>query len=163
LARVASKGLGNASDLSALNSHRVATNEAVIMTRFALLAALSIALQTGTVTAQTATPAAPAPTSQIPAQTPPNTNGIPPCPTFAQQAAALGKKTGSGTEQAAAQPGERSGILPSAGGTGLDPSAAPTVETQGAAVRSPLDCPLVSDHPNSLDPGPKVLPEPSKP
>ena len=106
---------------------------------------------------------APAPSSQSPAQKPSDTRGIPPCPTAAEQTAALGAKSDTGTEAAAAQPAERSGILPSAGGPGVGTSsAAPTVAKDGVAVRSPLDCPLVPGHPNSLAPGAQKLPEPSK-
>jgi hypothetical protein len=109
------------------------------------------------------TQSAPAPTSQSPAQQPSKTDGIPPCPTFAEQNAALGKATGSGTEAPAAQPAERSGVLPSAGGAGLDKSEAPTVGMHGQEVRSPLDCPLVPDHPNAIPPGTiKNLPTLSK-
>ena len=104
-----------------------------------------------------------APSSQSPAQKPSDTRGIPPCPTAAEQTAALGAKSDTGTEAAAAQPAERSGILPSAGGPGVGTSsAAPTVAKDGVAVRSPLDCPLVPGHPNSLAPGAQKLPEPSK-
>lgn len=102
---------------------------------------------------------APAPTSQSPAQLPTKSDGIPPCPTFAEQEAALGKKTASGTEVPAAQLAERSGILPSAGGSGLDKSEAPTVGLQGSEVRSPLDCPLIAGHPNAIPPGPRPMPK----
>ena len=112
--------------------------------------------------AQTIVPA-PAPTSQSPAQLPLKSDGVPPCPTFAEQRAALGAKTATGTEEPAAQPAERSGILPSAGGSGQLRSAAPTVQSSGEAVRSPLDCPLVPEHPNAVMPGPIKLPELSKP
>ena len=110
-----------------------------------------------------ATAQSPAPTSQSPAQLPLKSDGIPPCPTFAEQRAALGAKTATGTEQPAAQPAERSGILPSAGGSGQLRSAAPTVQNGGEAVRSPLDCPLIPEHPNAVMPGPAKLPELSKP
>ena len=128
--------------------------------------AVTLAL-TGPSWAQTAAPqppatsTAPAPTSQSPLQKPPTNEGIPPCPTAAEQKDALSKQTASGTEKAAAQPGERSGVLPNAVGPGTDMSAAPTVQTDGASVRSPMDCPLVTGHPNALTPGPKTLPEPS--
>lgn len=102
---------------------------------------------------------APAPTSQTPAQQAPNSTGIPNCPTFAEQRAALGKKTSSGSEKLAAQPAERSGILPSAGTTSADPSAAPTMSENGKEYRSPLDCPLIPEHPNAVKPGTVVLPK----
>jgi hypothetical protein len=128
-----------------------------------LMAMLGIVVAGSNSLAQTApSPStAPAPTSQSSAQQPNKSDGLPPCPTFAQQDAALGKKNATGSEISAGQPGERSGILPSAGGPGIVSSAAPTMG-QGGSVRSPLDCPLVADHPNALPPGPKVMPESSK-
>jgi hypothetical protein len=102
--------------------------------------------------AQGAAPA-PAPTSQLPAQQVPAAIGIPPCATLEQQTAALGAKTPSGSEKLAGQPAERSGILPSAGTAGAASSAAPTMQQDGQTYRSPLDCPLVSNHPNALPPG----------
>jgi hypothetical protein len=103
--------------------------------------------------------AAPAPTSQSPAQTPRTATGLPPCATFEEQRAALGKKAPSGSERLAGQPAERSGILPSAGASATDPSAAPTMKEGGKEFRSPLDCPLVPEHPNAVQPGTTTLPK----
>ena len=96
-------------------------------------------------------PATPSPPSApaVTATSPADASRHPPCPTVAQQSGAAGQKTATGTEVAAAQPAERSGILPSATGPGMDKSAAPTVTTQGEAVRSPVDCALVPGHPNA--------------
>ena len=132
------------------------------MRQLAALGVLGCLVGVEVVHAQAVAPA-PAPTSQSPAQLPLKSDGIPPCPTFAEQRAALGAKTATGTEQPAAQPAERSGILPSAGGSGQLRSAAPTVQNGGEAVRSPLDCPLIPEHPNAVMPGPAKLPELSKP
>ena len=83
-----------------------------------------------------------------------------PCPSIAKQESAVGKVSPSGTETPPAQPMERSGILPSAGGEGS--SAAPSVQQQGVAVSNGTDCPLAPDHPNALkQTGP--LPQPSVP
>ncbi len=122
------------------------------------LSGLLIAATIFQVNAQTAAPA-PAATSQSPAQQS-NAAGIPECATIAEQQKALGGKTASGSEKIAAQPAERSGILPSAGNTGNDPSAAPTMSENGKEVRSPLDCPLIEGHPNA--PMPTTLPKQSK-
>ena len=130
-----------------------------------MIVSLGLLASTQAVLAQTVIPSTapapspPAPTSQSPAQLPTKPDGIPPCPTFAEQQAALGVKTDSGTELPAGQPAERSGILPSAGGTGLAKSEAPTVGMQGGEVRSPLDCPLISGHPNAIPPGPRPMPK----
>ena len=132
------------------------------LSMFGAMLALGNASWAQTAAPQTpATTTAPEPTSQSPLQKPPKNEGIPPCPTAAEQNDALSKQTASGTEKAAAQPGERSGVLPNAVGPGTDVSAAPTVQTDGSSVRSPMDCPLVPGHPNALTPGPKTVPEPS--
>lgn len=123
-----------------------------------IAAALASLLPFGAALAETA----PEPTSQSPLQKPLSNDGIPPCPTFAEQRAALGVKTASGTEMPAAQMGERSGIVPNAAGPGAEASAAPTVKSNGESVRSAFDCPLIPEHPNALPPGPQVAPQPSK-
>jgi hypothetical protein len=76
------------------------------------------------------------------------TNPTAPCPSIAEQTAALETKKRTGVEPPAAQPAERSAILPSA--PGKDPSAASTVQQDGKALPSPLDCPLAPGHPNAL-------------
>ncbi|MDZ4843018.1 MAG: hypothetical protein SH859_12905 [Hyphomicrobium aestuarii] len=80
-------------------------------------------------------------------QTPAGVN----CPTIAEQQQNANKRHTDGTEAKAAIPAERSGILPSAGN--YPESAAPTVEQSGQEMPSPLDCPLMPGHPNSLKPG----------
>lgn len=132
------------------------------MRKLAALGLLACLAYAEVARAQVTSPA-PAPTSQSPAQLPLKADGVPPCPTFEEQRGALGAKTPTGTEQPAAQPAERSGILPSAGGSGQLRSAAPTVQSGGEAVRSPLDCPLIPEHPNAVMPGSAKLPEISKP
>jgi hypothetical protein len=91
----------------------------------------------------------------VPATTAPGTSaGIPPCPTLAEQKAAMGKKSTTGSEVAAVQPAERSGVLPSASGPGIKASAAPTVQGDSGSQRSAVDCVLIPEHPNAIQPGP---------
>lgn len=123
------------------------------------IVAISGLLVVATIVQVNAQTAAPAATSQSPAQQS-NAPGIPECATIAEQQKALGGKTASGSEKLAAQPAERSGILPSAGNAGNDPSAAPTMSENGKQARSPLDCPLIEGHPNA--PMPTTLPKQSK-
>jgi hypothetical protein len=128
------------------------------MFKSAVVGALMLAV-TGSAYSQSS---APAPTSESPAQSLPNAAGIPPCPTFAEQRAALGQKSPAGSEKLAAQPAERSGILSSGTTNRADPSAAPTMADNGQNFRSPLDCPLIPEHPNAVKPGTTVLPKFSK-
>jgi len=76
-------------------------------------------------------------------QTPAGVN----CPTIAEQQQNANKRYTDGTEAKAAIPAERSGILPSAGNH--VESAAPTVAQSGQELPSPLDCPLMPNHPNA--------------
>lgn len=72
-----------------------------------------------------------------------------PCPDTAKQSAALkDSQTPGPTNPDAAQAAEKSGILPSAPGD--TPSAAATVQQDGEAVASPMDCALAPGHPNEL-------------
>jgi len=75
---------------------------------------------------------------------------IPPCPTLSEQQQAVGKKTPDGAPVAGGQRVEGNVILPSAGGT---TSAAPTAQQDGEALRSPIDCPMAPNHPNSIQSG----------
>ena len=110
------------------------------------------------------TPAAPHANAASSAQTQPNVaQNLPPCPTAAEQTAALGTRTLSGTPLPAGQAAELSGILPSATGPGTGSAkGAPTVQQPAQAVRSPLDCTLVPGHPNALPAGPVIMPDVSK-
>ena len=131
------------------------------MQRVTIVAGLVLHLASGVAYGQVPSET-PAPISDSAAQKSPNGSGIPPCPTFAEQTAALGAKTSSGSEKLAAQPAERSGILPSAGTAGSGSSAAPTMQDDGRVFRSPLDCPLIPGHPNAVTPGATKLPQLSK-
>jgi hypothetical protein len=124
-----------------------------------LVMSISIVLGAALDVAQTGGPA-PATIPQSAGQIPSSSQLLPPCPTHGEQSDALGKKTPSGSEPAASQPAERSGIRPSA--DGHETSAAPTVKGPDHAVRSPVDCPLIPGHPNALPPGNYKLPELSK-
>ena len=90
---------------------------------------------------------------QQPANLPPvegsKSGVIPPCPTLAEQSAAVGAKTADGAPAGDARPVESNVILPSAGGTR---SAAPTAQQQGEALRSGIDCPMALNHPNAIKP-----------
>ena len=73
-----------------------------------------------------------------------------PCPTKSEQTAALAdSKTPGPNNPDAAMAAEKSAILPSAPGD--TPSAAATVQREGEAVASPLDCELVPGHANAPD------------
>lgn len=85
----------------------------------------------------------------------PNSPARAPCPTKAEQQAALTDPKTPGTNKPdAAMSAEKSAILPSAPGD--TKSAAPTVQRQGEAVASPLDCELVPGHHNAPKTAPKT-------
>jgi hypothetical protein len=74
---------------------------------------------------------------------------VPPCPTIAEQAGAVGAKTAEGGPATDARPVESNVILPSAGGS---KSAAPTAQLNGEALRAGIDCPMAPNHPNAMTP-----------
>lgn len=85
----------------------------------------------------------------------PNSPARAPCPTKAEQQAALTDPKTPGTNKPdASMSAEKSAILPSAPGD--TPSAAPTVQREGEAVASPLDCELVPAHDNAHKAKPKT-------
>lgn len=84
------------------------------------------------------------------------------CPTPKQQQQQAGKTNGAGSELPAAQPMEKSGILPAVGEDKT--SAAPTVQQRVTTPTVGPDCELSPVHPNALNQPAheKVLPPPSK-
>ena len=85
-----------------------------------------------------------------------------PCPTPEQQRQQAGRTNAAGNELPAAQPMEKSGILPAVGEDKA--SSAPTVQQQVTTPNAGPDCVLSPTHPNSLNQGPaeKILPPFSK-
>ena len=72
-------------------------------------------------------------------------SAVPPCPTVAQQHRDADGPREGGIPSGAAQPVEKSIILPSAG---EPPAKRPDTE-----VRAAIDCPMAPDHPNAMKPG----------
>lgn len=71
------------------------------------------------------------------------------CPTPDQQRQEGGKKNAAGNELPAAQPMEKSGILPAVGED--KSSAAPTVQQQVTTPNVGPDCDVAPAHPNALN------------
>ena len=71
------------------------------------------------------------------------------CPTPKQQQQQAGKTNGAGNELPAAQPMEKSGILPAVGEDKT--SAAPTVQQRVTTPNVGPDCELSPVHPNALN------------
>jgi hypothetical protein len=86
-----------------------------------------------------------------PQQQPPG--AVAPCPSIKEQKQAANKRSPDKGEPPAAQPAERSAILPEVGGE--KQSAAPTVQQDGKEMRSPIDCAMVPQHPNAPPKGSK--------
>ena len=72
-------------------------------------------------------------------------SAVPPCPTVAQQHRDADGKREGGMPSGAAQPVEKSIILPSAG--------EPPANRPDSEVRAAIDCPMAPDHPNAMKPG----------
>ena len=84
------------------------------------------------------------------------------CPTVQQQQQQAGKTNANGNELPAAQPMEKSGILPAVGEDKT--SSAPTVQQRVTTPTVGPDCVMSPVHPNALNQpaGEKVLPPLSK-